>query len=114
MVFFLSRKGLSAKDIHLDIVHTLGPDAIGYSTVALDLRDAPCASPMHPEAALDDNHEPDDTDQAILAAFSEHPFASVRKLSQLTRFEVNGATMSEAIAALSCATSSLDPLRSDT
>jgi hypothetical protein len=37
-----------------------------------------------PEADPDDDHEPGDTNMAILAALSEQPFASIRKLSGLT------------------------------
>jgi hypothetical protein len=80
IVLYLNQKGLSAKNIHLDIVYTLGLDAVDYSTVTLDLRDARCAGPMDLQAAPDHDHEPDDSDQAIVAALSEQPFASVREL----------------------------------
>jgi hypothetical protein len=40
---------------------------------------------MDPDAAPDQDHEPDDADQPILAALSEQPFASVRKLSLLSQ-----------------------------
>jgi hypothetical protein len=74
----LSLKSLSEKDISLDIVSTLGLDTVGYSTMTLSLRDARCACPMDEEAALDHDHEANDSDQAIFAALSEKPFASVR------------------------------------
>jgi hypothetical protein len=80
-VLYLNRKSLSTNDIHLDIVHILRPVAIGYSTMTLYLRDARCADPMNPEATPDHDHEPDDTDQSILAALSKQPFASIQKLS---------------------------------
>jgi hypothetical protein len=47
----------------------------------LSLRDAHCAGLMDPEAFPDHDHEPDDIDQAILAALSEQSFASIRELS---------------------------------
>jgi hypothetical protein len=81
IVLYLSRKSLSAKHIHLDIVQTLRSDAVFYSIVMLYLRDAHCAGLMNPETFPDHDNEPDDTDQAILAALSEQPFASIRELS---------------------------------
>jgi hypothetical protein len=84
IVLYLSQKNLSVKGIHLDIVHALEHNAVGYSTVTLYLRDARCAGPMDPEAVPDHDVEPDDIDQAILTALSEQPFASVRELSWLT------------------------------
>jgi hypothetical protein len=62
---------LSAKDIHNDIVHSLGPDAVGYSILTLYLRDARCVGLMDREEAPDDGQKPDDSDQAILAALCE-------------------------------------------
>jgi hypothetical protein len=73
IVLCLSQKGLSAKDIHL---------GMDYSTMTLYLRDARCVCAMGPEIALDHNHEPDNPNLAILAALSEHPFASVQESSR--------------------------------
>jgi hypothetical protein len=81
--FDLSRKGLSAKDIHLNIAHTLGPDAVGHSIVTLDVGDATCLGPMNPETAPDNDREPDDIDRMILVPLSGQPFASVRELARL-------------------------------
>jgi hypothetical protein len=36
----LSLKGMSAREIHDDIIVTLGPDAVSYSSVPRDLREA--------------------------------------------------------------------------
>jgi hypothetical protein len=66
IVLYFSRKGLSAKDIHIDIVHILEPDAVGYSTVTQYLRDMCCTGPMILEAAPDHDYESDDSDQEIL------------------------------------------------
>jgi hypothetical protein len=82
-VFYLSRKILLAKDIHLDLVHTLEPDAMSFFTVMLYLRGVRCVSPMDLKTAPDHDHEPDNSDQTILAALSEQLFASVRELSRL-------------------------------
>jgi hypothetical protein len=40
IVAYLSLKGMSAREIHDDIVATLGPDAVSYSSVTRYLRDA--------------------------------------------------------------------------
>jgi hypothetical protein len=50
IVLYLSRKGLSVTNIHFDIVHTVGSDAVDYSTQTLYLRDARCADRMGAEA----------------------------------------------------------------
>jgi hypothetical protein len=39
-VAYLSLKGMSAREIHDDIVATLGPDAASYSSVTRYLREA--------------------------------------------------------------------------
>jgi hypothetical protein len=70
-MLYLSRKGLSGKDIHSVIVYTLGPDAVGYSTVTLYLRDGHCIGPMDSEAAPDHHDEPGDSDQVMLTVLSE-------------------------------------------
>jgi hypothetical protein len=40
IVAYLSLKGMSAREIHDDIVATLGPDAVSYSSVTRYLREA--------------------------------------------------------------------------
>jgi hypothetical protein len=40
IVAYLSLKGVSAREIHNDIVAALGPDAVSYSSVACYLREA--------------------------------------------------------------------------
>jgi hypothetical protein len=60
-------------------------DTVSYSTVTLHLGDTRCSGPMDPEAAPDYDHKLDDSDQSILTAFSESPFASVRESSQLAQ-----------------------------
>jgi hypothetical protein len=80
----LSLKGMSAREIHGDIVATLGPDAVSYISVARYLREArfPHSKPEpHP---ADVQRDLDDSDQGILAALEDSPFASVRQLSRLT------------------------------
>jgi hypothetical protein len=84
IVAYLSLKGMSAHEIHDDIVTTLGPDALPYSSVTRYLRGArflPSKPEPHP---ADVQRDFDDSDQAILAALEDSSFASVRQLSRLT------------------------------
>jgi hypothetical protein len=81
---YLSRKSLSTKEMYLDIVHTIGPDAMDYSTMKLDLRHAHCPCPIDLAVVPDQEHDPHDSDQAILALLSKQLFASVRELSHVT------------------------------
>jgi hypothetical protein len=85
IVAYLSLKGMSACEIHDNIIAALGPDAVSYSSVARCLRKAqfPHSKPEpHP---ADVQRDLDDSDQVILTAFEDRRFASVRQLSRLTR-----------------------------
>jgi hypothetical protein len=82
----LSLKGMSAREIHDDIVAILEPDAVSYSLVTRYLREARFP-PSKPEPELhpaDVQRDLDDSDQAILATLEDNPFASVPQLSRLT------------------------------
>jgi hypothetical protein len=84
IVAYLSLKEISARKIHDDIVASLGPDAVPYSSVTPYLREArfpPSKPESHP---ADVQRDLDDSGQAILAALEESPFVSVRQLSRLT------------------------------
>jgi hypothetical protein len=75
---------MSACEIHDDIGATLGSDAVSYSSVTRYFRGArfpPSKSEPYPANVQRDL---DDSDQAVLAALEDSPFASVRQLSQLT------------------------------
>jgi hypothetical protein len=81
---YLSLKGMSPREIHDDIVATLEPDAASYSSVTRYLREARFP-PSKPEPyPADVQRDLDDSDQAILIALKDSPFASVRQLSRLT------------------------------
>jgi hypothetical protein len=45
IVLYLHKKELSPKEIHEDLVATLGPDAKTYRTVARSVHDAKCTLP---------------------------------------------------------------------
>jgi hypothetical protein len=75
--------GMSARKIHDDIVATLGRDAVSNSSVTRCLREArfpPSKPEPHP---ADVQRDLDDSDQTILAALEDSPFASVQQLSRL-------------------------------
>jgi hypothetical protein len=81
---YLSLKGISAREIHDDIVATLGPDTVSYCSITRYLREArfpPSKLELH---LADVQRDLDGSDQAILAALEDSPFASVRQLSRLT------------------------------
>jgi hypothetical protein len=84
IVVYLSLKGMSAREIHDNIVATLGVDAVSYSSVTSYLREArfPLSKPEpHP---TDLQRDLDDSDLAILAALEDSLFAPVQQFSQLT------------------------------
>jgi hypothetical protein len=74
-------KGLSAREVHTELVAVLGLDAIAYSAVTgyRRQRQFPAISPepsdQPPTAIIDD---------AILEALHKQPFSSVRELAKLT------------------------------
>jgi hypothetical protein len=84
IVTYLSLKGMSAREIHDDIVATIRPDAVSYSSVTRYLREAqflPSKPEPHP---ADVQRDLDDSNQAILTALEDSPFVSVRELCPLT------------------------------
>jgi hypothetical protein len=84
IVASLALKGLSARSIHQDLVATLGGDAMAYSTVARYIHDEHCSPPSQTAAPIAVSSDLDDSDEAILSALDENPFASVHQLSRLT------------------------------
>jgi hypothetical protein len=79
IIAYLSLKWMSAREIHDDIVVTFGPNAVSYSLVTHYLRKArfpPSKPKSHP---TDVQRDLDDSDQVILAALENGPFALVRQ-----------------------------------
>jgi hypothetical protein len=71
---------MSVREIHGDIVATIGPDAMSYSSVPHYLREArfpPSKQEPHP---ADARRDLDDLDQDVLAVFEDNRSASVRQL----------------------------------
>jgi hypothetical protein len=84
IVAYLSLKGMSAREIHADMMATLGPDAASSSSVTCYLRGAlfpPSKPEPHP---ADVQRDLGDSDQVILAALEDNSFASVWQFSRLT------------------------------
>jgi hypothetical protein len=84
IVAYLELKGLSPRSIHQDLVATLGGGAMADSTVARYIHDAHCSPSSQMAAPIAVPSGLDDSDEAILSALDENPFASVRQLSRLT------------------------------
>jgi hypothetical protein len=80
MVACLSLKGMSAREIHADIVATLGLDSVSYGLVTYYLREArfPPSKPKPEPHPADVQRDFDDSDQAILGPLEDNPVASVR------------------------------------
>jgi hypothetical protein len=82
-VAYLSPEGMSVREIHDDIVATLGRDAVSYSSITRYLREArfpPSKPEPHP---ADVQRDLDDSHQAILTTLEDNPFSSVQQLSRL-------------------------------
>jgi hypothetical protein len=76
---YLNRNGLSAQEIHDEIVQVLGSDVIAYSTVTSYLRVSRWSThnnEQHSDPLLDV------VDNAILQVLNQTPFASVRELAK--------------------------------
>jgi hypothetical protein len=77
IIAYLDRKRLSARAIHNNIVATLRPNIVGYSTVTRYLRGQIFFFEWGRSNA-DDRKPINEADEAILSALNESPFASVR------------------------------------
>jgi hypothetical protein len=84
IVFYLTKKELSAIAIHHDLVVTLCPEVVSYSSVTRYLREVIFVSSNSPATIPETEPQFDDCDQAILFALAEQPFASIRELARLT------------------------------
>jgi hypothetical protein len=78
-----ARKGLSAVEIHADLVATLGSESASYPSVTGSLRHAKFA--ISKPSILFSKQEPkfDDSGETIVLARSERSFALVRQFMQL-------------------------------
>jgi hypothetical protein len=63
---------------------TLGPEAVGYSTVTMYLRMLSFGGKTEEEEISDHDQPLDEVDEAILKALADEPFSSVRRLARHT------------------------------
>jgi hypothetical protein len=84
IVMYRSLKGLNAIESHNDLVATPKGEAKFYSTVTYYLRKPSFSSPKTPQASESPNPILNESDEALLLALSEQPFASVRQLARRT------------------------------
>jgi hypothetical protein len=92
IVLYLKEKSMNAREIHSDLVATLGTKVAGCSIVTRWLREAQLD--QFSEAAVDftEDAEVDEIDEAILSVLEVQPFGSVRnigRLNPLTRSTVD-------------------------
>jgi hypothetical protein len=101
---YLTRKGLSAQEIHNELVQILGYDAITYSAVIFYF------SASRWRAQNEEQHSdpaPDVIDDSILQALNQTPFASMRELVKST---CNGLATSDKILGVCCQALTLSSL----
>jgi histone-lysine N-methyltransferase SETMAR len=75
---------MAAVDIYGGMTATLGPDAIGYSTITRYLRETRFSPSTQTTPVTNAETDLDDCDRAILWALDEQPFASIRQIARLT------------------------------
>jgi hypothetical protein len=78
-----ARKGFKVVAIHKELAATLGAEAVSYPSVTGDIRDARLSPYTHPVTFSEPDPAHDDSNEAILLALAEQPFASVRQLAGL-------------------------------
>jgi hypothetical protein len=84
IVMYLSLKDLNVVEIHNDLVATLKGEAKSYITVTYCLRKPSFSSPKTPQPYESPAPILNESDEVILLALSEEPFASVRQLVHRT------------------------------
>jgi hypothetical protein len=76
-------KGMALDAIHDDLVHTLGKDAVAYSTVTKYTRIAQFSGRKEVTLPEAPDVERSPVDEEILTTLAEFPFSSVRELSRM-------------------------------
>jgi hypothetical protein len=84
IVMYFSLKGLNAVEIHNDLVATLTSKAKSYRTVTYYLRKPSFSSPKTPQPSESPAPILNESNETILLALSEEPFASVQQLARRT------------------------------
>jgi hypothetical protein len=81
---YFARKDFKAIAIHKELVAALGAEAVSYPFVTGYLRDVRLSPYIHPVTFSEPDPAHDDSNDAMLLALAEQPFASVRQLARLT------------------------------
>jgi hypothetical protein len=84
ITLYLNKEHLSAVAIHAEINSVLGEGTIGYSTATHCLRKQSLVNASHLTLEEPDLGAADTMDNAILQAFDEYPFASLRQIAKRT------------------------------
>jgi hypothetical protein len=85
IVLYLKAKGMNAREIHSDLVSTLGTKPLGYSSVTHWLREAQVDQFSETAVDFTQDAEVDEIDEAILSVLKVQPFDSVCDIPRLTR-----------------------------
>jgi hypothetical protein len=109
---YLSLKGLNAVEIHNDLAATIKDEAKSYGTVMYYLRKPSFASPETLQPSESPAPSLNESDEAILLALSEKPFASVQQLAREPTDTLHGLRPLHAQALVHCSISSLGPTSS--
>jgi hypothetical protein len=76
-------KGMNAREIHSDLVPTLGTNILGYSTVTRRLRQAQLDQFSAAAVDFTEDREVDEIVETILSALEVQPFGSVCDIARL-------------------------------
>ena len=83
--WFLRRKGMTATDIHKELVDVLHSEAVSYQTVTKYLRSESFIKQEAPSPNSDKKTCDEVVNEAILAVLEEEPYSSVRQIAQRTK-----------------------------
>jgi hypothetical protein len=78
IVAYLALRGLSGREIHKDLMDTLGHDAMAYSPVTRSLRQACCLPSDEETPSVKDHRGVHEANQAILFALDDNSCMSMR------------------------------------
>jgi hypothetical protein len=84
IVLYLKAKGMNARQIHNDLIATLGTKVPSYSTVTRWLCEAQLDQFSATAVDFTEDAEVDEIDAVILSALEAQPFVSVRDIARLT------------------------------
>jgi hypothetical protein len=84
IVLYLKAKGMNAREIHSDLVATVGTKGSDYSTVRRWPREAQLDQISETAVDFTEDAEVDENDEAILSTLEVQPFGSVRDIVRLT------------------------------